>query len=784
MRVLHCLAGAALCLGTLALQAQERYAGSERLDAVINEAIKDGQMPGAVLLVSHDGKVVHRAAYGKRALTPAAETMTTNTIFDAASLTKVVATTSSMMKLFEQGKVQLNERVTKYLPGYQGGKSDVTVRQLLTHFSGMRPDLDLKPVWSGYDLGIQKALTDKPVAQPSERFIYSDINFLLLGEIVRKVGGKPLDEYAKENIFVPAGMMETTYNPPAAWRARIAPTEQYPGMNAPLRGVVHDETARYMGGVAGHAGLFTTAEDLRKFGEMLIAGGTANGKRVLSPLTVRKFTEPQTPPDQTTLRGLGFDIDSSFSSNRGELFPIGSFGHTGFTGTSLWVDPVTKTVVVLLSNSVHPHRRPAITQLRSKVATIAAAALGVDAQNVALTGYNETQTGAFRRRAVGRAADVMTGLDVLAAAEFASLKGKRVGLITNHTGLNRDGKRNIDVMRAGGVNLVALFSPEHGILGKEDHENVGDVKDPASGIPVYSLYRGKQRAPNRDMLRNVDVLLFDIQDIGARYYTYGCTMWNAMEVASQVNLPFVVLDRPNPITGVKVEGPVLVDKDLESFVGCFPMPLRHGMTMGELAKMFHAERKLTGKLEVITMKNWQRGDWLDSTGLPWVDPSPNMRSLTAALLYPGVAIIEYARNYSVGRGTATPFEVIGADWINGRDLAMKLNARNIPGVRAYPISFTPTDAPLKGVACQGVRFVVIDRERLNAPRLGLEVAVMLQKLYPGKIDFAKNEKLIGSKAVIEALKKGTDPRLIENDFEARLLEFVALREKYLLYRGN
>ncbi|MBI4905393.1 MAG: DUF1343 domain-containing protein [Acidobacteria bacterium] len=763
------------------LPAQERFDGSGNLDAVVRQSVKDGQLPGAVLLLANNGKVLHRAAYGKRVLTPTVETMTADTIFDAASLTKVVATTASVMKLFEQGKIQLNERVTKYLPAFQGGKSDITVRQLLTHFSGMRPDLDLKPAWKGQQLGIQKALSDKPVAQPGERFLYSDINFILLGEIVRQVSGKPLDVYAKENIFVPVGMTDTTFNPPAGWRARIAPTEQYPGMNAPLRGVVHDETSRFMGGVAGHAGLFTTADDLRKFGEMLIAGGMANGKRVLSPLTIRKFTEPQTPPDQTTLRGLGFDMDSQFSSNRGELFPIGSFGHTGFTGTSLWVDPVTRTVLVLMSNSVHPYRRPAVSALRSEVATIAAAALGVDAQNVTLTSYNETQTGGFRRRAVAHNANLMTGIDVLSSNKFPVFNGKRVGLITNHTGLSREGKRTIDVMRAGGVNLVALFSPEHGISGKEDHENVGDAKDAASGIPVYSLYRGKQRAPNREMLRNVDVLVFDIQDIGARYYTYACTMWNAMEVASQVNLPFVVLDRPNPITGVKVEGPVL-DKELESFVGCFPMPLRHGMTIGELAKMFHGERKLTGKLQVIPMKNWQRGDWLDSTGLAWVDPSPNIRSLTASLLYPGVAIIEYARNYSVGRGTATPFEVVGADWINGRELAARLNARNIPGVRVYPVAFTPTDPPLKGVACQGVRFVVTDRERLNAPRLGLEIAVALEKLYPGKIDFAKNEKLIGSKAVIEALKKATDPRVIEQDYDARLMEFIAMREKYLLYR--
>ncbi|MBL8231175.1 MAG: DUF1343 domain-containing protein [Bryobacterales bacterium] len=763
----------------LAANAQERFAGSNDLDALIEAAIKADEIPGAVLLIGSNGKILHRKAYGNRVLVPAKEPMTLDTIFDAASLTKVVATTSSILKLLEQGKLRLSDKVSLHLPAFQNGNSNITVRQLLTHFSGLRPDLDLVPAWSGHELGIQKALIDKPVAQPGERFIYSDINFILLGEIVRKLGGKPLDQYARENVFLPLGMKDSMFNPPPSLRARIAPTEKYNGMNAPLRGTVHDETTRFMGGVAGHAGLFTTAEDLSKFANMLLNQGQGSSGRILSPLTIRKATEPQTPGDQATLRGLGFDLDSQFSSNRGELFPIGSFGHTGFTGTSMWVDPSTKTFVILLTNSVHPFRRPAISPLRAKVATIAAAALGVDAQGVLLTGYNET--GSYPRRNIAHNGQTWNGLDVAAAQGFVSLRGKRVGLITNHSGLSRDGKRNIDVMRAGGVNLVALFSPEHGIAGKEDHENIGDTKDPASGLPVYSLYRGQNRAPNKETLAKVDVLVFDIQDIGARFYTYGCTMLNSMEAASTIGMPFVVLDRPNPITGVRVEGAIL-EPEVQSFVGCFPMPLRHGMTIGELARMFHGERKFTNKLEVIAMKNWHRGDWHDSTGLLWVDPSPNIRSLNAALLYPGVAMIEYARNYSVGRGTDAPFEQIGADWINGPELAAKLNARAIPGVRVYPTSFTPRESNLKDTRVQGLRFVITDRERFNSFRLGIELMTQLEKLYPGKIAFEKNERLIGSRKLIEQIRKGIDPRSIEMSLEEDLKKFLALREKYLLYR--
>jgi uncharacterized protein YbbC (DUF1343 family) len=622
---------------------------------------------------------------------------------------------------------------------------------------------------------------DKPVAAPGERFIYSDINFILLGEIVRKVGGKPLDRYAKDKIFLPLGMKETTFNPPESWRGRIAPTEHYKGMAGPLRGVVHDETTRFMGGVAGHAGLFTTAEDLSKFAEMVLSLGAYAAGRLYSPLTVRKATSPQSPPDQSIWRGLGWDMDSPYSGNRGELFPLGSFGHTGFTGTSLWIDPQTQTYVILLTNSVHPMRRPAITSLRARVATAAAAALGVDAEGVAITSYNETVSGPGARRAGGRNGRVATGIDVLVTEKFARLMNRKIGLITNHTGLTRDGKRDVDVMLAGGLKVVAMFAPEHGIAGTEDHEKVADLRDQKTGLPVRSLYYGEQRRPNEEMLKGIDTLVFDIQDVGARFYTYGCTMLNAMEEASKRGITFVVLDRPNPITGVYVEGP-MIEKDLESFVGCFKMPLRHGMTIGELARMFHDERQMKGKLEIVRMKNWHRGDWFDSTGLTWLDPSPNIRSLSAALLFPGVAMIEYSRNYSVGRGTDAPFEQAAADWIDATRLAELVNGRAIPGVRVYPTRFTPRESVLKGIPSQGLRFVITDRERFRPVRFGVELAYALEKLHPGKIPFEKSERLIGSRKVIQSLRHGRDPRLIEQDWDDDLRAFLIVREKYLLYR--
>ncbi len=477
--------------------AQAPFAGSAALDGVIEEAVREGRIPGAVLIVSHKGVVVHRKAYGWRSLTPRREPMTVDTIFDAASLTKVVATTSVLMRLFEQGKLRLNDRVTQYLPEFQGGESEITVRNLLTHFSGLRGDVDLDPPWSGYETGIRRALIDKPVAAPGERFIYSDINFVLLGEIASKLYGKPLPEAAAEVVFRPLGMRDTMFQPPASLRPRIAPTEVLAGAAAPLRGVVHDPTSRYMGGVAGHAGLFTTADDLARFAGMMLGRGSRGAMQLFSPLTIRAFTSPQSPPDQPVLRGLGWDLDSPYSSNRGDLFPLGSYGHTGFTGTSLWIDPATETYVILLANGVHPKVQPsaAMVSLRNRVATVAAAALGVDAPGISLTGYNETMAGAGVRRVVARNAQVLTGLDVLEEQEFAPLAGKRIGLITNHTGLDRQGRRNVDVMLAAGLNVRALFSPEHGIQGVADCREHRQFKGPGyRHSHLEPVFGGKSKA--------------------------------------------------------------------------------------------------------------------------------------------------------------------------------------------------------------------------------------------------------------------------------------------------
>jgi uncharacterized protein YbbC (DUF1343 family) len=778
MRILLVFACAALCAAPCL--AQDTFPGSAALDAVVNDAVQSGLIPGAVLIVGHDGKILHRKAYGSRALVPQREAMTVDTIFDLASLTKVVATTSAAMKVFEDGKLRLSDKVTDYLPEFQGGKSDITIRELMTHFSGFKPDFDLDPPFSGYEAGIHRALMEKPQNPPGVRFVYSDTNFILMGEIVHRKSGKMLDELTQEEIFKPLGMVDTQFKPPASLRSRIAPTEIDAATGQPFRGVVHDPRARLMGGVAGHAGLFSTATDLSRFAEMMLGMGTRDGVQVFSPLTVRKFTSPETPQDQPVLRGLGWDIDSPYSSNRGELFPIGSYGHTGFTGTSIWIDPSTNSYVILLTNFVHPKAGKSLTGLRARVATIAAAAIGVDAPGVSVVGFNETMAGAGIRRMIAPNHHVLTGLDVLEQDRFAALKDKKIGLITNHTGLDQNGRRNVDAMREAGVEVTALFSPEHGMAGKQDREDVADARDAATGLPVWSLHYNGGYRMTPEMLKGVDTLVFDIQDVGARFYTYSCTMLYALEEASKAGLPFYLLDRPNPVTGTHVEGP-LIDDDLQSFVGCYSMPIRHGLTLGELATMANGERKLSADLHIIKMKNWSRGDWFDSTGLSWVDPSPNMRSLNAATLYFGLAMIEYAKEYSVGRSTDAPFEQIGADWIRGAELARFLNERQVPGVRAYATRFTPAGPPLKGRTLEGVRFVIVNREQFSSVRLGLEVAYALGKLYPGKVDLELCRKLIGNRKVIESMKSGEDPRAIEQRIEDQLRAFEERRRPYLLY---
>jgi uncharacterized protein YbbC (DUF1343 family) len=759
------------------------------IEPLVRQAISEKKLPGAVLLIGRGDRTIYQKAIGNRALVPSTEPMTIDTIFDLASLTKVVATTTSVMILLEEGKIRLNDRVATFIPGFERyGKADITIRHLMTHVSGLRPDVDLGDTWSGSETAISIAIEEVPTAPPGERFVYSDINYFLLGDIVRRVSGQTLDRFAHDRIFEPLGMKDTMFLPPSSLSARIAPTEKCTPLGWPcegadmamLRGTVHDPTARRMGGVAGHAGLFSTAADLAVFCRMLLDGGVAHGVRILSPLTVAKMTTPSTSLTERNVRGLGWDIDSAYSSNRGELLPLGSFGHTGFTGTSLWIDPATRMFVVFLSNRVHPDGKGDVTPLRARVATIAASVVtdvppGLRTAAV-WTGRDFGPSGSAGPPP--RPAAVLSGLDVARADGFAALRGKRIGLVTNHTGRARDGATTIDLLHnAKDLTLVKLFSPEHGIRGILD-ANVPSSRD-ETGLAINSLY-GETRRPTPAMLEGIDTIVIDLQDIGARFYTYMTTMAYVMEEAAKHKISVVVLDRPNPVNGFQIEGPTL-DKSALSFVGYFPMPIRHGMTLGELAELFNAENKIGADLTVIPLRNWNRDEWFDSTGLPWINPSPNMRNLIQATLYPGIGAIE-GTNVSVGRGTDTPFEQVGAPWIDGVALADALNGRGLPGVRFYPVRFTPSASKYANEECGGVFMIVTDRSAIHPVRVGLEVAAMLHKLYGSKYEVEAAERLFGSKEGLARIRSGDDPASIASSWAAGEARWRLLRNKYLLYR--
>ncbi|HKR01202.1 MAG TPA: exo-beta-N-acetylmuramidase NamZ domain-containing protein, partial [Pyrinomonadaceae bacterium] len=791
------------------------------IDRAVADSIAKHELPGAVVLVARRGRVVWRKAYGARAVLPAREAMTTDTIFDLASLTKVVATATSIMILVERGQLRLGDPASLYLPELKGESRDrITIEQLLLHRAGYAPDFDLSEKWSGYDEAMKRLATASLRNPPDTRFVYSDIGYIALGEIVHRVSGMTLDEFARQNIFQPLNMRDTDFRAAGVRDSlpgrpvrndsqtvqRIAPTETRHAAGSYLggvgdktaegadwlRGAVHDPTAYRMGGVAGHAGLFSTADDLAIYCQMILNGGQYGGVRILSPMSVATMTRPRVVTEEGWARGLGWDIATSFSSNRGDLFPLGSFGHTGFTGTSLWLDPASETFTIFLSNRVHPDGKGDVGPLRGRVNSIVAASItdGTVEQARAESAQFAAESLGGLARLSSRSnttaridppadAEVLTGIDVLERDDFKQLAGMRIGLVTNHTGRNRAGRQTIDVLSGGaGVKLVALFSPEHGIRGLMD-EKVSDSKDEKTGLPIYSLY-GETRRPKPEQLKDLDAIVFDIQDVGARFYTYISTLGYVMEEAARARLPVFVLDRPNPINGGDVEGPV-ADGEKLSFIAYHRIPVRHGMTVGELARLFNEERKINCDLRVIKMENWRRGMWFDQTMLTWVNPSPNMRSLTEATLYPGVGLME-TTNVSVGRGTDTPFEVVGAPWIDGRRLAGYLNERQIAGVRFVPIRFTPKSSVFKNEECGGVNLVVTDRARFRPVRAGLEIAVALRRLYPSEWKVDDYARLLVNAKTLEAVKRADSPEEITRLWADDLSEFRRARARALLYK--
>jgi uncharacterized protein YbbC (DUF1343 family) len=729
--------------------------GLSGIGAIVSREIAAGHVPGAVVLVGQQGKIVYREAFGAMSLVPTQTQMRPDAIFDLASLTKVVATTTAVMQLVEAGRIRLDDPVAAYWPEFGvAGKTSITVRQLLTHTSGLRPDLDPAARWSGHAGALAQIAADHPIHPPGSQFLYSDINFIVLGELVYRVSGEPLDVYARRHIFAPLRMMDTRFDPLPAQRARIVPTDRQDGA---LRwGEVQDPTAYRMGGVAGHAGVFSTADDLARFARMLLDGGTVDGEYILRRETIAEMTGAIALPGGVR-RGLGWDVASPFAAGMDAAFGPRAFGHTGYTGTLLWVDPSTATFLILLTSRLHPDDHGDVKLLREQVA-----------QAVTLATRPHAPT-------------VLAGIDVLAAKQFAPLAGRRIGLVTNQTGRDGGGRRTIDLLAtAPNVRLAAIFTPEHGLNADQDGA-VDSGRDAATGLPIYSLY-GTTRRPTDSMLAGLDAIVVDLQDAGVRFYTYPATVGYVLEEAARRGLAVYVLDRPDPINATAVQGPVL-ESGLRSFTGYFPLPLRHGMTLGELAMLFNAEQRISARLTVIPMLGYRRSMWYDQTGLTWVNPSPNLRSVDEATLYPGVGLIEGA-NVSVGRGTSSPFELIGAPWVDGARLASYLARRDIGGVRFEPTDFTPDADRYAGRECQGVRITLTDRASLDVARLGVELAAAFHRLYPTQFRLEATLSLIGSSKVLAAVASGVDPRAVSALWRSELSAFEAVRARYLLYPSD
>jgi len=744
-----------------------------KIDNVVLKELNSKKFPGCVVIVGSALEISYSKSFGHRSVLPEQSKMEIDTVFDLASLTKPVVTSAMAMKLVEEEKIQLDAPIAEVWPEFAAhGKSEITPRHLLTHTSGLIADNSMKDYVGTRQQSLNRIANLKLVARPGEGFIYSDVGFIVLDEYITRVTGKSLDALFAEKLAVPLGLKDTVFNPSATIQKRCAPTEQRDGDW--IQGEVHDPRSFALGGVAGHAGLFSTGNDLARYCQMLLCGGRVGNDRIFNVGTILEMVRPMELPlrngRRRGIRALGWDVDSPYSSNRGDLFSSRAFGHGGFTGTGVWIDPEKDLFVVFLSNRLHPDGKGSVNRLIGRICTIAASARRNEVRNDSLIRTTES--------------DIRCGVDELIVNGMKPLKGRRVGLISNHTGVTRDGQRTLDALaNSPDVDLVAVFSPEHGLKGLRDDNRILDGVDSRTGVQVYSLY-GATKKPESKQLESIDTLVFDIQDIGTRFYTYASTMTLAMDAAAENGKRFVVLDRPNPINGVTIEGPML-DLDKKSFTGRMAIPVRHGMTMGELAKMYAAEAGLDLDLAIIPVENWKRSMWFDQTGILWRNPSPNMRSLKQAALYPGIGLLE-TTNLSVGRGTEFPFEVVGAPWIGGlpdaEKMADRLNQKGFSGVKFHAIEFTPETSKYAGKKCYGIFMRMLDRRDLQAVDVGLHIALDLRTNFAKNWETKSLNRLLANDQVFHALLNNQALERIKKDIHFASEGFLRLRKKYLIYK--
>lgn len=717
---------------------------NELHDALAEAAARSGG-PGAVAYVGTPSATLFHEAVGRRQIEPEPQPAALDTPYDIASLTKVIATATAVMRLRNAGALELDQPIEDLLP--EAGFRGVTIRHLLTHTSGLHAGLPYYKDLNTLDAMFERYAVRGSDWTPGTRRRYSDVGFMLLGRIVERVCGQPLDAYCAKHIFGPLGMTRTAFNPPAAWAGNCAATEACPWRRCVVCGRVHDENAYAVGGVAGHAGLFSTAPDLAKFCRGLLEG------RVLKTETLAEMIRlGQTPV--YPWQGLGWKMNPWRCGAEGYLPSRHAFGHTGWTGVSLWIDHASGLFAILLGNTCHPIRAARDNETFRRV-------------------FHDAVARAF----YPRQANVHTGLDWLFWKGCRPIRGQRVGLLTNRAAVDELGRPILDVLRLSGeVRVTRIFTPEHGFAADvEAGEQVGDAT--LAKIPVTSLY-GKRKAPTATELRGIDVLVADLQDVGARYYTYMATLLDCMKACAQSRTPVVVLDRPNPLGGL-TEGPVA--RDTGSLVCCAPIPARHGLTLGELALFFHEHvMNKTKQLDVTVcpIDQWNRGRLFRECALPWTPPSPNIPTPETALLYAGMCLFE-GTNLNEGRGTDRPFHRVGAPWLDPEAVMRRIPPRERPGCALRAITYTPQSIPGKASnprytdqACRGVEVLVHDPRAARPFMLAVALIAAIRAHHPQQFAWrAYFDVLAGSEDLRKAIETGASAWTLCRRFQPALDTF-------------
>lgn len=721
----------------------------EFIRAALRSAVAHAHAPGAVACVGRGEERLFMGAEGNRALAPSAEPATLDTIYDLASLTKVIATTTAVMLLRNRGALDLDQPVSAFIP--LANLEKITLRHLITHTSGL-------PAWrpwytevSGRLPYVERIAAEAGDARPGVRREYSDLGFILLARVVEQVSQDSFDAFCARHIFEPLQMKDTCFKPPETLRERCAPTEESLERGHLIRGEVHDDNAFAQGGVSGHAGLFSTAEDLERFCRALMDG------RLLPERTLDEMTRIGQVPCYPW-QGLGWWLDPCTSWANGYLPSRTAMGHTGWTGTCIWMDRVNRLYAILLSNTCHPDKtRRNNKELRRRFYTPVSAAFYPDTTNA------------------------HTGLDGLMRNGFEALQGKRLAVLANTASVDQLGRPLLEALAFDkSLQLRYIYSPEHGFTGSAE---AGEKVASQQGIvPIISLY-GDRKRPSPDELKDIDLFLVDLPDIGVRYYTYMATMKDCMEACAARNVPMLILDRPNPAGGAILEGPLAAKYG--SAVCCAPIPIRHGMTLGELALYFKRTffSKTALQVDICQADNWWRELQFDGCGLPWTPPSPNIPNIESALMYAGTGLFE-GLNLNEGRGTNTPFLVCGAPWLRPIRVLKKINESDYPGVRIKPVMYIPKSVPGKASnpryrdhLCQGITFRITDRRQARPFTVAIGIIGAISQCHPELEWDAFFDLLAGGPWLREQIVSGRPARDIVESLRKDLEAFDASRPR-------